>query len=102
MMPSFQRTGWGKDLSSILSGFYGMVNLSSLAPRKRASLSGGYPPAQVERRHLVNTWLWEQGRLWFDAIFDFATPLASPDDGAVLHPAYDSGDGVHPNDDSYR
>lgn len=65
-------------------------------------LPGGYPPTQVEQRHLVNTWLQEQGRQCFDAIFDFATPLASPDDEAMLHPAYDSGDGIHLNDEGYR
>lgn len=65
-------------------------------------LPGGYPPAQAEQLHLVNSWLREQGTQWFDAIFDFATPLASPDDEAVLHPAYDSGDGIHPNDEGYR
>jgi lysophospholipase L1-like esterase len=65
-------------------------------------LPGSYPPEQVEQRRLVNTWLREQGQQWFDAIFDFATPLASPDDEAVLHLAYDSGDGIHPNDEGYR
>jgi lysophospholipase L1-like esterase len=65
-------------------------------------LPGGYPPTQVEQRSLVNTWLREQGRQWFDAIFDLATPLASSDDEAVLHPACDSGDGIHPNDEGYR
>lgn len=65
-------------------------------------LPGGYPPEQAEQRRLVNTWLREQGAQWFDAVFDFATPLVSPDDEAVLHPAYDSGDGVHPNDEGYR
>lgn len=65
-------------------------------------LPGGYPPEQVEQHRLVNTWLFEQGQQWFDAIFDFATRLSSPDDEAVLHPAYDSGDGVHPNDEGYR
>ena len=66
------------------------------------SLPGGYPPEQVEQRHLVNTWLREQGRQWFDAVFDFATPLASSDDEALLHPNCDSGDGIHPNDEGYR
>lgn len=65
-------------------------------------LPGGFPPTQVEQRSLVNTWLLEQGKQWFDAVFDFATPLASTDDEAVLHPAYDSGDGIHPNDEGYR
>jgi lysophospholipase L1-like esterase len=65
-------------------------------------LPGGYSVEQVEQRRLVNTWMREQGQQWFDAIFDFATPLASPDDEAILHPAYDSGDGMHPNDEGYR
>ncbi len=65
-------------------------------------LPGGYLPAQAEQRQLVNTWMREQGQQWFDAIFDFATPLRSPDNEAVLHPAYDSGDGIHPNDEGYR
>ncbi len=65
-------------------------------------LPGGYLPAQVEQRRLVNSWMQEQGKQYFDAVFDFATPLRSPDNEAVLHPAYDSGDGIHPNDDGYR
>lgn len=65
-------------------------------------LPGGYPPEQMEQRRLVNAWIREQGGQWFDAVFDFATPLASPDDEAILHPVYDSGDGVHPNDAGYR
>jgi acyl-CoA synthetase (AMP-forming)/AMP-acid ligase II len=44
----------------------------------------------------------EQSKQWFDAVFDFATPLCSPDDEAMLHPAYDAGDGMHPNDEGYR
>jgi lysophospholipase L1-like esterase len=65
-------------------------------------LPGGYPAEQVEQRQLVNSWMREQGYQWFDAVFDFATPLASPEDEALLHPAYDSGDGTHPNDEGYR
>jgi len=65
-------------------------------------LPGGYSPEQMEQRQLVNTWLREQGQQYFDAVFDFATPVCSPDDEAMLHPAYDSGDGIHPNDEGYR
>lgn len=50
----------------------------------------------------MNTWIREQASQWFDAIFDFATPLRSPEDEAVLNPVYDSGDGMHPNDEGYR
>ena len=65
-------------------------------------LPGGYPPEQETQLHLVNTWMLEQGRQWFDAVFDFATPLRSPENEALLNPLYDSGDGIHPNDEGYR
>ncbi len=65
-------------------------------------LPGGYLPAQVEERHLVNTWLQEQGSQWFDAVFDLAAPLESAVEPAVLRPECDSGDGIHPNDEGYR
>ena len=65
-------------------------------------LPGGYLAEQVEQRQLLNTWMSEQGNQWFDAVFDFATPLASPGDEALIHQAYDSGDGIHPNDEGYR
>ena len=64
-------------------------------------LPGGYPPEQAEQRLLANTWMLWQESQWFDAVFDFATPLRSPEDEAVLNPA-DSGDGVHPNDEGYQ
>ncbi len=65
-------------------------------------LPGGYSPGQAAQRQIVNTWIREQGSQWFDEIFDFATPLRSPENDAVLNPAYDSGDGMHPNDEGYR
>ena len=65
-------------------------------------LPGGYLPAQVEERRLVNSWLQEQGSQWFDAVFDLAAPLGSADETAVLRPECDSGDGIHPNDEGYR
>ncbi len=65
-------------------------------------LPGGYSPEQAVQRQKVNTWIREQGNQWFDAIFDFATPLCSPENEFVINPAYDSGDGIHPNDEGYR
>lgn len=65
-------------------------------------LPGGYTSMQIKQRQIVNTWMLEQSEQWFDAVFDFATPLRSPEDEALLHPAYDSGDGVHPNDEGYQ
>ena len=65
-------------------------------------LPGGFSPKQVAQRQIVNTWIQEQGSQWFDAVFDFATSLRSSENEAVLNPAYDSGDGMHPNDEGYR
>lgn len=65
-------------------------------------LPGGYSSEQAAQWQRVNNWIREQGSQWFDAIFDFASPLCSPEDEAVLNPAYDCGDGIHPNDDGYR
>jgi lysophospholipase L1-like esterase len=45
---------------------------------------------------------WPAAGSWFDAVFDFAMSLSSPDDEAILLPAYDPGDGIHPNDEGYR
>ena len=65
-------------------------------------LPGGYSPEQAKQRKLVNAWMLNQGRQLFDAVFDFATPLSSRDDEAMLNPAYDSGDGIHPKDEGYH
>lgn len=65
-------------------------------------LPGGYSPEQATQLQMVNTWMLEHGNEWFDAIFDFATPLRSPENEALLNPAYDSGDGMHPNDEGYQ
>lgn len=65
-------------------------------------LPGGYSPEQATQLQMVNTWMLEHGNEWFDAIFDFATPLRSPENEALLNPAYDSGDGMHPNDKGYQ
>lgn len=65
-------------------------------------LPGGYTSEQQEQRRSFNTWMLTQGSQQFDAVFDFATPLSSLEDEGLLNPAYDSGDGTHPNDAGYR
>jgi lysophospholipase L1-like esterase len=44
----------------------------------------------------VNDWIRTSGT--FDAVVDFAAATAAPGDPETLHPAYDSGDHLHPND----
>ncbi len=47
----------------------------------------------------VNHWIRTSGA--FDGVFDFARVLGDPNDPNYLNPAYDSGDGLHPNDAGY-
>ena len=66
-------------------------------------LPGGYLQEQAEQHRLVNAWIRGEGRIQcFDAVFDFAKSVSSEKDEAILQPAFDSGDGIHPNDEGYR
>jgi lysophospholipase L1-like esterase len=47
----------------------------------------------------VNRWIRTSGA--FDGVFDFARVLGDPIDPNYLNRAYDSGDGLHPNDAGY-
>ncbi|MFD1427634.1 lysophospholipase L1-like esterase [Kroppenstedtia sanguinis] len=52
------------------------------------------------QRKKVNEWIRTSGA--FDGVFDFERILRDPADPDRLHPAYDSGDHLHPNDAGYR
>ncbi len=96
---------FGVAAETLISSFQQLVKQARTRYQKvfgTTILPGGYSPEQVAQRQRVNTWIQEQGSQWFDAIFDFATPLRSPENEAMLHPAYNSGDGMHPNDEGYR
>jgi lysophospholipase L1-like esterase len=51
-------------------------------------------------RDTVNTWI--RASHEFDAVADFAHALTGTTDPDRLNPAYDSGDGIHPNDAGYQ
>jgi lysophospholipase L1-like esterase len=61
---------------------------------------GGHPdfgtPANEAARAELNAWLRTGGG--YDAVVDVDAALRDPADPARLAPAYDSGDGLHPND----
>jgi lysophospholipase L1-like esterase len=63
-----------------------------------------YPGYWTERgeavRDAVNDWIRTSGE--YDAVADLAGALADPADPDRLHPAYDGGDGLHPNDAGMR
>jgi lysophospholipase L1-like esterase len=59
-----------------------------------------WTPEREQTWTTVNTWIRTGGA--FDGVIDFAAATAAPDDPATLNPAYDSGDGLHPNDAGTR
>jgi lysophospholipase L1-like esterase len=50
--------------------------------------------------HEVNEWVRCSGE--YDAVVDFVRELAGPEDPDRLHPSYDFGDHLHPNDLGYE
>ena len=66
---------------------------------------GGLVPAAVfpaleGKRRAVNEWIRFGGE--YDAVIDFDEVLRDPADHGRLHPLYDSGDHLHPNDAGYE
>jgi lysophospholipase L1-like esterase len=59
-----------------------------------------YTEAGEKVRDEVNNWIRRSGE--YDAVADFDRALADPADPDRLNPAYDGGDGLHPNDAGMR
>jgi lysophospholipase L1-like esterase len=59
-----------------------------------------YSPALDAARHEINTAI--RAGTVFDAVVDFDRALRDPYAPERLHPAYDSGDHLHPNDAGYE
>ncbi|GAA2340910.1 SGNH/GDSL hydrolase family protein [Streptomyces kunmingensis] len=57
---------------------------------------GFYTPQREAVRQAVNRWTRTSGS--YDGVVDFDAALRDPDDPGRLLAAYDSGDGLHPND----
>ncbi|WP_314613230.1 SGNH/GDSL hydrolase family protein [Streptomyces stackebrandtii] len=57
-------------------------------------------PANEAKRDAVNDWIRTSGA--YDAVVDFDRTVADPADRDRILPAYDSGDGIHPNDAGYE
>ncbi|GGX24514.1 SGNH/GDSL hydrolase family protein [Streptomyces chryseus] len=70
---------------------------STLLPLKGSDHWGPHAAKVSEE---VNHWIRTSGE--FDAYADFDKALADPADADRLHPAYDHGDALHPNDAGYR
>lgn len=71
----------------------------TLTPFK-AYLSGLYYTSTGEaQRQAVNQWIRTSNA--YDAVIDFDKVIRDPSNPTAIHPAYDSGDNLHPNDFGY-
>lgn len=57
-------------------------------------------PIREQTRLRVNDWIKTSG--WFDAVVDFASIVADPNNATQLNPLYNSGDFLHPNVAGYQ
>lgn len=76
------------------------VTVGTLLPSRGASFGLAHGSAAVDSaRKLVNQWIRTSGVP--DAVIDFEPCMQDPVQPAHLRPAYDSGDGLHPNGAGY-
>ena len=61
---------------------------------------GSYSKAAESERQKLNTWI--RANPDFDAVIDFEAALRDPTHPTRMHPRWDSGDHLHPNDDGYQ
>jgi lysophospholipase L1-like esterase len=65
-------------------------------PNASTPFGGVHTPENEAKRQALNHWVRTSGA--FDAVADYDLTLRDPSDPLQLLPAYDSGDGIHPND----
>ncbi len=59
-----------------------------------------YTPEREQARQRVNEWIRTSGA--FDAVIDLDAALRDPSNPARLHPDWDTGDHLHPNEAGHR
>ncbi len=73
---------------------------ATLMPIGSSAIPGVFTPENEAKRQAVNQWV-RAGHA-FDAVIDFEATMRDPGQPDRLLPAYDSGDGIHPNDAGYE
>jgi len=74
----------------------GLGRAAARAPTFRGDTLGFWSAENERKRAAVNRWIGTSGE--YDAVIDFDAATRDPADPLRLRPAYDSGDGLHPND----
>ena len=94
--------GLGSDAASVIGGLEELV--ARIHQGGRRAIVGTIPPSKdseaVAARNRVNDWIRTSGVP--DAMADFNTALADPQDRDRLRPEFDVGDHLHLNDAGYR
>ncbi|GIF69447.1 hypothetical protein Ais01nite_74820 [Asanoa ishikariensis] len=76
------------------------ILVATIGPFGGAIYPGISTPEALATRRMVNDWIRTTDT--FDGVFDVAAAVANPNAPDFLHPALDSGDGMHLNDDGAR
>ncbi|WP_250008071.1 SGNH/GDSL hydrolase family protein [Actinoplanes sp. M2I2] len=74
----------------------GLVAIGGTILPFKGDTLGFYTEANERKRDVLNRWIRSGGE--YDAVIDFDRAMRDPADPLRLDPAYDSGDGLHPND----
>lgn len=72
---------------------------ATITPVGSSTTPGFYTPENEAKRQEVNAWI--RTSRAFDAVIDFDRVVRDPAQPEQLAPAFNSGDGVHPNDAGY-
>jgi len=75
------------------------VILGTIPPCRNFALALHGTPEAIAARNLINDWIRSSGAA--DGVVDFHAALRDPADPDRLHPAFDSGDHLHPNAAGY-
>ncbi|MFH8409596.1 GDSL-type esterase/lipase family protein [Streptomyces sp. NPDC018019] len=76
------------------------IHAATIGPFAGAVYPGHNTPEGLAARRQVNEWIRTSGT--FDAVFDVARAVEDPARPDHIHPAFDSGDGMHLNDAGAR
>jgi lysophospholipase L1-like esterase len=106
-IPSLPKNVYQTTVDQIINGYKQMIQMAherdieifgaTLPPTGASPLSN----ATIESmRQEVNDWIREECA--FDAVIDFDAALADPSNPSRINPAYNSGDGLHPNAAGYQ
>ena len=69
---------------------------ATLPPNGSSPTPGVYTPENEAKRQAVNRWI--RTTREFDGVADYDLALRDPSNRTQLFPAYNFGDGIHPND----